>query len=317
MIGFSPLPYGDPNHRMLNNPLVASSNVTPLATTASQGLKRLASSREELERSWNSPPPGGLLHSVSCSRDSFDEDSAVERTFKRQRTIEIDSPVDSPMATPTPEYSSIVGGLRINPDNRPPRQDQTPRRHPVKAGWYHGQVDYVGNRHGRGHTAHDDGTEYHGSYVNDLMDGWGRYKFTTVKQLVSFPSRQAGAMHSATLHRVTERVFEGVFENDKPSGKGMMITTVIDSVPQCVATTGMEVKYVKVVYDVGFYKEDGRQVGEGARFTYTKSTSMTEWEEVCTRTLSGECSGLKVDRSYGNWVCDCLNMPSYPEVPSF
>ena len=31
------------------------------------------------------------------------------------------------------------------------------------------------------------------------------------------------------MHRVTERVFEGTFDNGKSEGKGRMITTVIDT----------------------------------------------------------------------------------------
>eukprot|EP00804_Cyclotella_cryptica_P004068 CCRYP_015444-RA/>CCRYP_015444-RA protein AED:0.57 eAED:0.43 QI:0/0/0/0.5/1/1/2/0/381 len=321
MIGFSPLP-----HRVFEPPLVANPHTAPMATTTSsnQGLKRLASSREELERSWHSSAV--LLHSISGSRDSLDDEAPpAERTFKRQRTL--DSTVNamtgvSTTPTPAPEYSSLVDRMRIRPDNRPPphpTKDDTSHRPPPKAGWYHGHLDAMGNRHGIGHTLHDDGTEYDGTYVHDVMEGWGRYKFTTVQQLVSFPQGGKGGVSSTTLHRVTERVFEGVFEGGTPRGRGVMISTVVDSLPpSCVAavtsmTDGMEVQYVKVVYDVGYYREDGRAVGEGARFTYSKSTSMNEWEEVCTRTWNGECSGVKVGRSYGEWVCDCLNLQSYPE----
>jgi hypothetical protein len=254
--------------------------------------KRLASTRQELERSWHSSghfstsARAHVLHSISCSADEDDTD----RSFKRQRTNEsVDIAVRSIM--------NPVNGVRINPDNRPPKPLSTT----IKAGWYSGHLDYMGNRHGMGCTQHDDGSSYEGSYANDVMEGWGKYTFTTMKQLVSLEGRR--------MHRTTERVFTGNFVENGPSGKGVMTTTVIDSDPS------MEIKYVKVIHDVGYYKHDGRCVGEGVRFAYTRSWT-TGWEERYTRTNGGVCTGVNVTRGYGEWVCDCLGLEEYPVAPS-
>lgn len=310
MIGFLESPYGDANHHIDN----------PIAAPASN--KRLASTREELERSWHSSGTfstsarAQVLHSISCS-ESLDEIEGG-RSFKRQRTNEsVDASMFVSGVTINP-----VSGLRIAPDNRPPKSGGVDMRSPqdnnapsIKAGWYQGQVDYMGNRHGKGHTKHDDGTEYEGDYVNDLMEGWGKYRFTTMKQLVSFPASAMSAhMHSPTLHRVTDKVFEGLFIRDEPVGRGILTTTIVDSVPERVASSGIDIKYAKIMHDVGFYKADGKPVGEGARFTYSRTTT-TGWEEVCTRLHDGQCTGVKTDRSYATWVCDCLGLP-YPKAPS-
>lgn len=201
----------------------------------------------------------------------------------------------------------MTTGVRINPDNRPPKDIMSDDSPQIKAGWYSGHLSYSGNRHGNGTTKHDDGTSYTGEYANDLMEGYGKYTFTTMKQLVH--------LEGMKLHRVTDKVFEGKFVQDVPGGAGVMITTIVDSEPERVQSSGIDVKYVKVVYDVGYYNRDGKAVGEGARFTYTK-TSMTDWKEVCTRLWSGEETGVVVGRSYGEWICDCLGMTSVPTVPS-
>ena len=176
----------------------------------------------------------------------------------------------------------------------------------IKAGWYTGPFSASG-RHGTGSTKHDDGTCYYGEYVNDCMEGWGRYTFTPVRQMVTGTSPEGVVVY----HRVTERVFEGQFVQDLPLGKGWMVTTVTDS--QKPPSNHNQEQYVKVMYDVGYYREE-KTVGEGVRFTYTKT--LNGWEEVCTRTNGGVCSGVKVMRGYGTWVCDCLGLDSYPEPPS-
>ena len=304
MIGFSSLSYPPP----------PQNQVFPHSNANNGGLKRLASSREELERSWHSDGSfsnsarAHVLHSISCSGDEIDNE---ERCFKRQRTNDSVDVVDR-----NNPLQHVVSGVRIHPENRPPKlldamdMEEQPNRTRalLKPGWYTGQLGYCGNRHGFGSTTHDDGTAYQGSYVNDAMEGNGKYKFTPLKQLVT--------LDGTRLHRVTETVFEGNFVNDEPKGKGMFITTIIDSVPERIQSSGIDVKYVKVMYDVGYYKANGKACGEGVRFTYTR-TSMTDWEEVCTRTNNGECTGLVVGRSYGVWVCDCLGLDGYPQIPTW
>ncbi|KAL7509549.1 hypothetical protein ACHAXN_009559 [Cyclotella atomus] len=289
MIGFSPRPFDAPPFPTSTHP---STNQN----------KRLASSREELESSWHSSSPfstsarAQVLHTISCNSTSSDDLNIEinDRSFKRQRTND---------SIDTSNRQKFVSAVRISPDNRPPKPVYFMSDDTIKAGWYTGTVNYIGQRSGHGLTKHDDGTEYDGEYLNDVMHGWGKYKFTTMKQLVNLNGR--------TMHRVTERVFEGSFDNGKSEGKGRMITTVIDT------ESKMNGVYVKVVYDCGYYRGDGEAVGEGTRFTFTRSSVCNEWKEVCTRLSCGECTGMVTSREYGEWVCDCLGLDGlYPEVPS-
>lgn len=222
-----------------------------------------------------------MLHSVSRSNDECD------RSFKRQRTND---------SVDTLQQRRYVTNLQIDPLDRP-SGSMSDCNIPIKAGWYTGPISSSG-RHGTGSTKHDDGTHYSGEYVNDRMEGWGEYTFTLMRQMVT--------SNQGVFHRVTEKVFKGQFVQDLPLGKGFMITTTTDS-------QNNQEQFVKVTYDVGFYREE-RTVGEGVRFTYTKTHN--GWKEVCTRTDGGVCSGLVVGRSYGIWLCDCLGLDSYPVPPS-
>ena len=214
--------------------------------------------------------------------------------------------------------SHIVKGIRISASNRPPKQNDSTNHlkpsqsqsngltHPVKTGWYEGEVDVLGNRHGKGITKHDDGTEYEGLYVNDVMEGWGRYKFVTLRQLVSNP---LFSHKSSQLHRHVERSFEGIFHNDKPSGVGKLLTKTTDFVPQETSqgwdSSGVDIKFIEIVHDVGYHK-DGRAIGEGVRFIFLKTEMKNCWDESCFRLVNGECSNLRVAHDYAEWVCNCL-----------
>ena len=199
----------------------------------------------------------------------------LDRSFKRQRTLDV-----------LPRPSNIV---------------VTSSR--IPSGWYTGSLDDNGHRVGYGTTQHDDGTMYTGYYVKNEREGWGESRIPVVRQ------------ETTTWYRTTERVFRGNFKNDAPCGKGMLITTVMD-VPKEEDT----LTYVRVTFDVGSYQPDGQCVGEGVRFCYTQTRSShsrnrTEWVEECRRTRNGECTGVVVGRGYGEWVCDCLGLSSYPVAP--
>lgn len=294
------------------------------ASSSSGGIKRLASSREELEMSWQglgTAPPAtrqGLRHCISSdgaySSDAPSEDDwgYCDRSSKRQRRANYASASDDDANMMGTEGSSggsdgafFVTGVRIACTNRPDRNSQ------VKAGWYEGQLDALGNRSGRGITKHDDGTEYDGTYANDLMDGPGTYKFVTYNSFVTNP-------HSAgsNLHRLTEKSFVGTFEKDEPRGAGMIITRTVDTAPQVLGSTPPDIKYVEVVYDVGMYRKDA--VGEGVRIIYatTNHGGRSTLEKTCYRLISGENTNVKVAPDYAAWIVQCMGL-EFPYPASF
>lgn len=211
-----------------------------------------------------------------------------------------------------------VGKFRITATNRPSTVDDSinvsvPSSREVRAGWYYGPVDSQGLRHGRGKTEHDDGTEFEGLYVYDTMEGMGRFKFVTERQLVPVSNTSMGSVH---VHRVIEKSFEGNFSNDKPQGKGIYTTKITDSVPQ--GTCGHngwsgQIKSVEVIYDVGFHNSEGTPIGEGIRFSYRKKEDDMAWEELCVRLVNGKTVHIHVSRNYGEWFCECLQIQ--PPVP--
>ena len=188
------------------------------------GMKRLASCREELERSWqlsnsssssnsisndntntnnnmmmmqdsssssnnnnnNNNNNNTLRHCISNDNDmgmtsaSDDEDNTDygTRVVKRRRTIHatnFTNGLSNDMTMMEDHHCGMVPGttraIRISPATRP-RQTEVP----IKAGWYDGEVDGNGARHGQGITRNDDGTEYEGPYDKDIMEGSdGRY----------------------------------------------------------------------------------------------------------------------------------------------
>jgi len=190
------------------------SNNNNIISGGAGGMKRLASCREELERSWqlNSNSSNGisisndntnnmmmmdtsnnnnsnnnknnnfnnpLRHCISNDNDgmtsaSDDEDHTDygTRVVKRRRTIHATNFTNglSNDITMMEDHCGMVPGttraIRISPATRP-RQTEVP----IKAGWYEGEVNGHGARHGRGITRNDDGTEYEGPYCNDIMEG--------------------------------------------------------------------------------------------------------------------------------------------------
>mmetsp|Transcript_29775 Transcript_29775/g.61444 ORF Transcript_29775/g.61444 Transcript_29775/m.61444 type:complete len:318 (+) Transcript_29775:566-1519(+) len=272
--------------------------------TLSNGNKRLASCREELELSWfsSSDFPSG-----ACA--GYDGGGKRRRTQGFCRMVSGDS------------SKTDVGKFRITPTNRSGTandfmDDNTPSSRVVKAGWYYGSVDSQGLRHGRGKTEHDDGTEFEGLYVYDTMEGMGRFKFVTERQLVPVPNTSMGCVH---IHRVIEKSFEGNFSNDKPRGKGIHITKITDSVPQ--GTCGHngwsgQVKSIEVIYDVGYHNSEGTPIGEGVRFSYCKKEDDMAWEEECIRLFNGKSVNVRLTRNYGEWLCECLQIQP-PVTPSW
>ena len=148
------------------------------------GTKRLASCREELERSWEGVA-APLRHCISndnndimgmmTSDDEDDYGNLMHGRAKRRRTISPNNGdnnnnymMEEDDCHPQP---LINKSMRISPSNRPRLTSV-----PIKAGWYEGEVDEFGNRHGMGITRNDDGTEYEGPYYRDVMEGSnGRY----------------------------------------------------------------------------------------------------------------------------------------------
>ena len=146
-------------------------------------MKRLASCREELERSWEGVTNVPLRHCISNDNDimgmtSDDEDDGnlhMHGRAKRRRTISPNNNGDNSSNYMMEEDDDcrtqpLTKSLRISPSNRPRLTSV-----PIKAGWYEGEVDEFGNRHGMGITKNDDGTEYEGTYYKDIMEGNGRY----------------------------------------------------------------------------------------------------------------------------------------------
>jgi len=280
--------------------------------------------------------------------EESDDDMVVHGRSKRRRTglasstISTDDCMDGAVADATMAVNTTQDGLckdvRISPDNRPAFAmivDSTTsttvgsktnnnnasslanRRPPIKAGWYTGTLSVNGHRHGHGTTKHDDGTSYTGPYVNDHMDGYGTYTFTTTRHLVPNPK-----MNGNSLHRVIEKSFEGNFSNDAPLGKGIVVTKSVDSLPVCGSVVGWaaqnytvpsNIQHVEVIHDVGMHNSEGVAVGEGVRVVYTASYTDrgSVLQQECFRLLNGKIT-MKVALDYASWVCSCMGM----EVPS-
>ncbi len=304
-----------------------SSNANPFC-----GRKRLSSCRDELEQSWQGIGCGGggdvvqMSNNLRCISydgpvaENDDEDETMmisggenSSRVKRRKTL-LDMDDNTMTATPTKDESCFfVRGHRISPTYcRPTRQVVGNQ---VKAGWYEGSIDAFGNRHGRGITRHDDGTEYEGPYVEDVMEGvGGKYKFITERRLVPDTCR-----YGSTLHRQIEKSFEGVFEKDKPHGAGVFMTKSVDCAPQVLGSDPplLDIRFMEVVYDVGMYKNT-TAVGEGVRIIYstTNIDGRSTLERSCYRLMNGENTKLKVANDYATWVCHCLGMADIL-VPSF
>lgn len=282
----------------------------PTDPNSMHGTKRcLASCREELERSWQGvTQPQQYLRCVT-NEDSLESNSRV----KRRRTLQSNYSNHDDMMM----EGSFVGGKRISPFNRPQVQVQQPQalmRSQVKAGWYEGEVDALGNRHGKGITKHDDGTEFEGPYVNDVMEGSdGRYKFATTRHLVPNPRH-----NGSHLHRQIETSFEGPFQNDVPNGAGMIITKTVDCAPQVLGSTPVDIRFMEVMYDVGMHKKEveGKAVGEGVRIIYstTNIDGRSTLEKTCFRLNNGENTNMKVAAGYATWMLQAMNV-DFP-VPS-
>ena len=300
------------------------------------GTKRLASCREELEQSWQTSAvtthhPNDL-HCVSNEDDSDWLNNS--HRAKRRRTLfqSNDTVDDAPMMT---ECSLVRGdtatmecsfarGMRISPSSRPHSNHHhtQPLNSQVKSGWYEGEVDPHGNRHGKGITRHDNGTEYEGSYVNDAMEGTnGRFQFVTTRHLVPNPHK-----NGSHLHRQIEKSIMGTFKNDMPSGPGMIITKTTDCAPQVLGSSPVDIRFMEVLYDVGMHRQaDGNAVGEGVRIIYTTRNSVDEingggrrtstLEKTCFRLINGVTTNVNVADSYAAWILQCMGVDS-PVPPS-
>eukprot|EP00581_Thalassiosira_minuscula_P006792 CAMPEP_0183707766 /NCGR_PEP_ID=MMETSP0737-20130205/4241_1 /TAXON_ID=385413 /ORGANISM="Thalassiosira miniscula, Strain CCMP1093" /LENGTH=316 /DNA_ID=CAMNT_0025935495 /DNA_START=642 /DNA_END=1592 /DNA_ORIENTATION=- len=302
--------------RFNNGFVPAAGAVAPSHPNSNHGLKRLASCREELEQSWQGVTPQ-YLHCVSTdgSQSDTSAEGFFQRRTKRRRTTQELNPANN--NGDMMMECSFVGGHRISPDNRPPVLQPEPQdstRPQVKAGWYEGGVDARGNRHGRGITKHDDGTEYEGPYVEDVMEGpAGCYQFATTRHLV--PNPRANGSH---LHRQVEKSYEGCFKNDMPHGAGVIITKTTDCAPQVLGSMPVDVRFMEVVYDVGMHKSEGngKAVGEGVRiiYTMTKNDGIVESQRTFFRLINGENTNLHIAHGYANWILQCMNVP-FPEAP--
>ena len=317
----------------------------------------LASCREELEHSWRTLGEGqpSSMHLVSQERGSgiveeSDDDMVIHGRNKRRRTglastssiitdDSMNTVVDDSDGAANNTSMASTGAcdnsderheyVRISPDNRPPfamitdptaasdTSSSRNNRPPIKAGWYTGTLSVNGHRHGHGKTKHDDGTSYTGPYVNDAMNGYGTYTFTTTRHLVPNPK-----MNGNSLHRVIEKSYEGTFNDDAPLGKGIMITKTVDSLPFCGGVVGWTAKnysvpsniqQVEVIHDVGMHNSEGVAVGEGVRIVYAGSSTDNgiELQQECFRLHNGKVT-MKVALDYASWVCSCMGM----EVPS-
>lgn len=271
--------------------------------------------------------------------------------------VDVDCTMDGRMSSDDDDANTLCKEVRISPDNRPPFAMQllvdptttttgntvvvtaattsspnntttispppVNRSRPppiIKAGWYTGTLSINGHRHGHGTTKHDDGTSYTGPYLNDLMDGYGTYTFTTTRHLVPNPK-----MNGNSLHRVIEKSFEGNFTQDAPLGKGIVITKIVDSLPVCGSSVGYwasssanytipsNIQQMEVIHDVGMHNSEGVAVGEGVRVTYLASytDSGSVLQQECFRLLNGKVT-MKVALDYAKWVCSCMGM----DVPS-
>jgi len=262
-------------------------NATATYPNATHGTKR-PSCRAELELSW------GTQNYVRCVSNDDNPPESNRRVKRRKCGM---------------AESSFVEGKRISPcSGQIQHQQQAIARPQVKAGWYTGEVDALGQRHGKGTTKHYDGTEYEGAYFDDLMDGpCGRYKFLITQHMVSNP-RQSGSH----LHRQIEKSFVGSFKDDMPHGAGMVITKTMDCAPQVLGSMPVDVHFMEVIYDAGMYT--GKVVGEGVRIIYTTTNfgGSSTLEMTCFRLMNGENTHLKVAPSYASWMLQCMDV----EFPS-
>jgi len=282
--GFSPA--GQP----ASTQFIDKSTVTNLRTV--HGMKRLASCREELELSW-----GAQSNDLRCV-STEDDSPETNRRVKRRKSCVFES------------------SKRILPwSSQIQQQQQASARPQVKAGWYTGEVDVLGNRHGKGTTKHDDGTEYEGAYFEDLMDGpSARYKFVTTQHLVPNPRH-----NGSQLHRQIEKSFLGSFKGDRPDGPCMIVTKTTDCAPQVLGSTPINIYFMEIMYDAGMHaeKEVGKAVGEGVRIVYTTSNcgSSSTLEQVCFRLMDGNSTNLQVAPSYARWMLQCMNL-QFPSPPT-
>lgn len=303
--------------------------VGPTAPNPNHSLKRLASCREELERSWQQGGNGAaaattheLHHCVSSDGGVSDDAFETQTRTKRRRTgirtfhTQVSADDHDMMTTEcTASQARVVRGIRISPDNRPRQATPTPRKLQVKAGWYEGEVDALGNRHGMGTTKHDDGTEYQGPYSNDVMEGPdGTYKFVATRHLVPNPRH-----NGSHLHRQIEKTFMGFFKSDMPNEAGMIVTKTMDCVPQVLGSMPLNVPFMEVVYDMGMHSSEleGKAVGEGVRVIYSTTNvdgRSSSLEMTCFRLSGGENANMKVAPGYAAWMVQCMGM-EFPEPP--
>jgi len=319
------------NNTMINN--VPDNNnfgasiVVPTMNNNNSSTKRLASTREDLERSWQLVPQDdstmqenktfargpSLRHCISNDGMTSEEDESYnESRVKRRRTISAATQFTNDndnMNIMMDEGVSLLATnqpIRISPSTRPKQTDV-----PIKAGWYEGDIDSNGARHGRGVTKNDDGTEYEGNYVNDVMEGTnGRYQFVTTRHLV--PNPDCNGSH---LHRHVEKSFVGTFKQDVPTGVGMYITKTVDCAPQVLGGHPLDIRYMEVVYDVGMHKNVA--VGEGIRVIYqtTNANGRSTLEMNCYRLTGGETTNTQVASDYAKWIFQCMNI-DFPPPPS-
>ncbi|KAL3817788.1 hypothetical protein ACHAXA_005821 [Cyclostephanos tholiformis] len=210
----------------------------------------------------------------------------------------------------------------------------------IKPGWYDGPVDVYGNRHGYGITRHDDGTEYEGQYVNDVMSGFhGRYSLAPRHKLVMVQRDDHSLDHdnanvARTIMRLIEVRYVGSFRNDVPHGVGTTITRTTDYYPND-ATRGQErqippeIRSVVVTHDVGVHDSSRNEaVGEGVRVVYTSratidrlidggrtiKTTAATWEKSCYRLMHGRDVNLRVADEYAAWIVQCMGA-TFPGPP--
>jgi hypothetical protein len=220
----------------------------------------------------------------------------------------------------------------------------------VKPGWYEGPVDVYGNRHGYGITKHDDGTEYEGQYVNDVMSGChGRYSLAPYHRLVMDPNdgiandRMDARTGNNNVMRRIEVKYVGSFRNDVPHGVGTTITRTVDyrannDLTPCDIREGgwqqqqphpPEIRSVEVTYDIGVHDTSrNAAVGEGVRVVYrsratidrlidggrTINTTAATWEKSCYRLMNGRDANLSVADEYAAWIVQCMGA-AFPGPP--
>lgn len=311
---------------MINNVSDNNNNFGALTSAPTMNnnssTKRLASTREDLEKSWQLVPQDdntvhnfvrgpSLRHCISNDNDlgmtSEEDESYNESRVKRRRTIPAtQSNYDNIMMDEGVSLLATNKPIRISPSSRPRQTDV-----PIKAGWYEGDIDTDGARHGRGVTKNDDGTEYDGPYVRDVMEGSnGRYQFVTTRHLV--PNPEYNGSH---LHRHVEKSFVGTFKQDVPTGVGMYVTKTVDCAPQVLGGHPLDIRYMEFVYDVGMHKNVA--VGEGIRVIYqtTNANGRSTLEMNCYRLDGGETTNTQVASDYAKWIFQCMNI-DFPPPPS-